>query len=174
MTSQRFIEKAMVHLPTLLRVGRRLTRNEAAAEDLVQETIARALEKRAELRDAEHLKGWLLAVQRSVFLNSLRGLRPRLEVLQGGLGAEAPPPAPTGNLDHEIHEKGLTDELKAALDSLPEEWRHALWLREVEELSYAEIAEVVGCPIGTVRSRLARARQAAFEYLEKEKNRGVL
>ncbi|MCY1036075.1 sigma-70 family RNA polymerase sigma factor [Corallococcus sp. BB11-1] len=170
MSSRAFIERALEHLPALRRVGRRLTGSPAEADDLVQDTVARALEQRGELRDPERLKGWLLAVQRTVFLNSRRGLRPRLEVLEGGMGRESP----AGDLEAELHARTLSSAMKAALESLCPEWRDALWLREVEELSYEEIAQVQGCPVGTVRSRLARARLAMFDFLEKEKAHGSL
>lgn len=168
-----FIQRALAHLPSLRRVGRRLTGSSAEADDLVQETLARALERRDELRDPERLKGWLLAMQRTVFLNSRRGLRPRLEVLEGGLGKDVPL-EPQGDLEAELHARTLGPAMQAALASLAPEWRDALWLREVEELSYEDIAQVQGCPVGTVRSRLARARQAMFEKLEEEKAHGVL
>ena len=70
-----------------------------------------------------------------------------------------------GDLEREILDRSFDDELLAALDTLPRDWREALWLREVEELSYEEIATVVGCPLGTVRSRLARARAAMASRL---------
>lgn len=173
MSSRTFIERALEHLPALRRVGRRLTGSTAEADDLVQETVARALERRDELRDPARLKGWLLAVQRTVYLNSRRNLRPRLEVLEGGLGKEAAP-EPSADLEAELHAHTLSSGMKAALESLAPEWRDALWLREVEELSYEEIAQVQGCPVGTVRSRLARARGAMFDFLEKEKAHGSL
>ncbi|WP_246356691.1 RNA polymerase sigma factor [Pyxidicoccus fallax] len=160
-------------MPALRRMGRRLTGSTAEADDLVQETVARALERRDELRDPERLKGWLLAVQRTVFLNSRRGLRPRLEVLEGGLGKEGAA-EPSADLEAELHAHTLSSSMKAALESLAPEWRDALWLREVEELSYEEIAQVQGCPVGTVRSRLARARVAMLDFLEKEKAHGSL
>ncbi|MBZ4374943.1 RNA polymerase sigma factor [Corallococcus sp. AS-1-6] len=172
-SSRSFIERALVHLPALRRVGRRLTGSAAEADDLVQETVARALERRGELRDPERLKGWLLAVQRTVFLNSRRGLRPHLEVLEGGLG-KALPAEPSTDMEAELHARTLSAGMQAALDSLAPEWRDALWLREVEELSYEEIARVQGCPVGTVRSRLARARLAMLDLLEKEKAHGSL
>jgi len=171
-SARAFIERALEHLPALRREGRRLTGSPVEADDLVQETVARALERRGELRDPERLKGWLLAVQRTVFLNSRRGLRPRLEVLEGGLGKDAPP-EPSADLEAELHAQTLSSAMKAALESLAPEWRDALWLREVEELSYEEIAQVQGCPVGTVRSRLARARVAMFDFLE-EKAHGRL
>ncbi|WP_426752703.1 RNA polymerase sigma factor [Myxococcus sp. Y35] len=173
MSARAFIERALEHLPALRRVGRRLTGSAAEADDLVQETVARALECRGELRDPERLKGWLLAVQRTVFLNSRRGMRPRLEVLAGGLGKDAVC-EPSVDLESELHARTLSSAMRSALDSLAPEWRDALWLREVEELSYEEIAQVQGCPVGTVRSRLARARLAMFEFLEKEKAHGSL
>jgi len=172
-SARAFIEQALEYLPALRRVGRRLTGSAAEADDLVQETVARALERRGELRDPERLKGWLLAVQRTVYLNSRRGLRPRLEVLAGGLGQERPR-EPSADLEEELHARSLSSGMKAALESLAPEWRDALWLREVEELSYEEIAQVQGCPVGTVRSRLARARLAMLEHLEKEKVHGSL
>lgn len=158
---------AIEHLPALLRVGVRLTKSRADAEDLAQDTLVRALEQRASLRDEARLRAWLLSVQRTVHLNSRRGLRQRLEVLDGGLAAKDAPPR--ADLEAEVLAKGVDDELLAALGGLPEAWRDALWLREVEELSYDEIAEVQGCPVGTVRSRLARAREALAERLGEAK-----
>lgn len=163
----------MEHLPALRRVGRRLTGSPSDADDLVQSTIERALQHRGELREPDRLKGWLLAVQRTVFLNSRRQRRFSLELLEGGLGREARH-EPTGDLEAELHDRTLGPEMQAALDSLAPEWRDALWLREVEGLTYEEIAEVQGCPLGTVRSRLARARQAMTEMLVKEKRHGGL
>ncbi|MCP3100760.1 RNA polymerase sigma factor [Myxococcus sp. K15C18031901] len=173
MSSRSFIHRALKHLPALRRVGRQLTGSASEADDLVQETVARALERHGEVRDPERLEGWLLAVQRTVFLNSRRGLRPRLEVLEGGLGKHTPP-EPSADLEAELHARTLSAGMKAALESLAPEWRDALWLREVEELSYEEIARLQRCPVGTVRSRLARARGAMLDFLEKEKAHGSL
>lgn len=173
MSASRFLDKAMAHVPSLLRAAHRLGRDEADAEDLVQDTLVRALEKRDELRDDERLKGWLLAIERTIHLNSRRGMRARLEVLEGGLSSE-PPPEPTGNLADELMERSLSDELLAALEQLPPEWRETLLLREVEELSYEEISLVLGCKLGTVRSRLARARERLFELLNEEARHGGL
>lgn len=170
MTPRRFIDLVAPHLPALMRAGRRLTRHPAQAEDLVQDTVVRALERRGELRSPEQLEGWLLAVQRTVHLNAVRGLRPKLEVLQGGAEA-APLPEPQGDLERELHERTLGPELQAGLEALAPEWREALWLREVDELSYEEIARVQGCPVGTVRSRLARARGALLNFMQEEKGR---
>lgn len=157
-----FVDRLLSELPSLLRVARRLTRTEADAEDLVQATVVRAMERHADLREEAKLRAWLLRVQRSVHLNSARGLRAKLEVLEGG---RETPREPKGDLEAEILDRGLEENLHRALGKLPEDLRDALLLREVEELSYEEIARIQGCPVGTVRSRLSRARLSIFESL---------
>lgn len=159
-----FIERLLAELPSLLRAARRLTRSEHDAEDLVQATVVRAIERSADLRDEDRMRAWLLRVQRSVLINARRGARQRLEVIEGGLGAEAKV-EPRGDLEAEILDRGFADEVDGALGRLPPEWREALMLREVEQLSYEEIADVQACPVGTVRSRLSRARGALLDEL---------
>ena len=169
---QAFLDCVNVHAPSIRRFARRLTRNHADAEDVMQDTVMRALERRRELRDPGRLRAWLLAIARTCWLNSRRGLRSKLEVLHEDqrsvheLGSR-------GDLEREILDRSLTDDLLLALETLPEEWRQALWLREVEDLSYEEIARVLNCPLGTVRSRLARARAAAAACLGKGEPHGM-
>lgn len=162
-----FDTRLLAEIPALLRVARRWTRTAVDAEDLVQATVVRALERRADLREPDRMRGWLLRVQRTVLVNGTRGARHRLELLHGGGDAEAPA-EPTGDLEHEILDRGFADDVDRALRALNDEWREALLLREVDELSYEEIARIQGCPIGTVRSRLARARLAMLKSLEDE------
>ncbi len=159
----RFVDKLLAELPSLLRVARRLTRTEADAEDLVQSTVVRAIERQGDLRDERKLRAWLLTVQRSVHLNSARGLRARLEVIEGGETM----PEPQGNLETEILDRSFEGKVMDALEALPEQLRDALLLREIEELSYEEIARIQGCPVGTVRSRLSRARLEVLERLSR-------
>ena len=166
-----FLERLLAELPSLLRVARHLTRSEADAEDLVQATVVRAMERHDDLREASKLRAWLLRVQRSVHLNSARGLRARLEVIEGTRAHDAPI-EPRGDLEAEILERSFEGDVRAALDALPSSLRDALLLREVEELSYEEIAQVQGCPVGTVRSRLARARLSLLEQLSKGDEEG--
>jgi RNA polymerase sigma-70 factor, ECF subfamily len=169
---QTFLNCVNEHAPSLRRFARRLTRNHADAEDVMQDTLLRALEKRGELREPGRLRAWLLAIVRNSWLNSRRGLRSKLEVLQGGQSAGIEH-GDRGDLEREVLDRSLTDELLLALQALPEEWREALWLREVEDLSYEEIARVLNCPLGTVRSRLARARAAAAAWLGKGETHGM-
>ncbi|XXX76506.1 RNA polymerase sigma factor [Sorangium sp. So ce134] len=162
-----FVDRLLAELPCLLRAARRLTRSEQDAEDLAQATVVRAIERHADLRDEDRMRAWLLRIERSVLLNATRGARQRLEVIEGGRGAESVP-EPQGNLEAELLERGFADEVERALARLPPEWREALLLREVEELSYEEIADLQACPVGTVRSRLSRARLALVEGLSEQ------
>ena len=150
------------HLGVLHRLARRLTRTRADAEDLAQEALVRAFERRRSLRDPSRMRAWLLATARNLFLNQVRDDKPHLLVLSAG-GPELD--RETGDLEEEIQDRVLPDELLLALRELPEEQSTALWLRAVEGLTYDEIAEAMGCPVGTVRSRLARARAALEERL---------
>ena len=163
-----FVERLLAELPSLLRVARRLTRSPQDAEDLAQATIVRAIERHAELRDEDRMRAWLLSIERTVRLNTTRGARHRLEVIEGGRRAESAP-EPQGDLEAELLGRGFTDEVERGLTRLPVEWREALLLREIEELSYEEIADLQACPVGTVRSRLSRARLALIEGLSEQR-----
>jgi RNA polymerase sigma-70 factor (ECF subfamily) len=166
-----FFQKLQGHLPGLLRRGVRITGTRADAEDLAQDTVVRALEKQAELRSPDGMGGWLKSIQRTVHLNGRRNLSVKLEVLEGGV-SEAK--EPSRDLREEVDREVLDGPLARALESLPPEWRDVLWMREVEELSYEEIARAQGCPVGTVRSRLARARQGMMKALGEERRHGQL
>jgi len=161
---EEFAERVEPHLGILYRMARRLSRSRAEAEDLAQEGLLRAFERRKSLRDPRRIRSWLLSLLRNLHLNRVRDERPHLVVLSGGAAFEHP----TADLEEEIQSRALSDEVLLALRALPEEQATALWLRAVEGLSYQEIAEVMGTPVGTVRSRLARAREAMLERLRKE------
>ena len=166
MTPDRFTRMVEPHLDVVHRLARRLCRTRSDAEDLAQEALVRAFEKRASLRDPARVRPWILALLRNLHLNRVRDEKPHLMVLSGShptLGTNA---EPRGNLAVEIEAKFLPDELLLALRSLPEEQASAIWLREVEGLSYEEVAEAMETPVGTVRSRLSRARAALIERLQ--------
>ena len=169
---QTFLECVNAHAPSLRRFAWRLTRNHADAEDVMQDSLMRALEKRGELREPGRLRAWLLTIVRTCWLNSRRGLRNKFEVLQGGQSPGAHQ-GPRGDLEREILNRSFTHDLLRAIETLPDEWRETLWLREVEDLSYEEIAQVLDCPLGTVRSRLARARAASAAWLGRGGTHGM-
>lgn len=162
--AERFIALVGPHLDVLHRLARRLTSTRADAEDLAQEALVRAFEKRSLLREPSRIRGWLLALARNLHRNRTRDEKPHLLVLAGDReGMEAEEPA--GDLERELLDRSLPDEILLALRQLPEEQATVLWLREVEQLSYEELAEAMEVPIGTVRSRLARARAAMLSRL---------
>lgn len=163
MDAHRFKALVEPHLDVLHRLARRLTRTRADAEELAQEALVRAFEKRASLRDPEKVRGWILATARNLHRNRVRDEKPHLVILDGDRPGEES--EPRGDLEREILHRHLPDELLLALRALPEEQATAIWLREVEGLSYDEIAAATEVPIGTVRSRLARARAGLLERL---------
>jgi RNA polymerase sigma-70 factor, ECF subfamily len=125
------------------------------ADDLVQEGFLRALASRAQLRDTRRALPWLLMIVRRLFLENVRKAERQLHLIAEDQTLIDPP---VGNLEEEMFRIALSEEVSDALAALPEEWRTCLLLRELDGLSYDEIAEIVECPVGTVRSRLARAR----------------
>jgi RNA polymerase sigma-70 factor (ECF subfamily) len=159
---------AMEHLDTLYRMARRLTRDEASAEDLVQETYLRALRSYESFDLKEFgIRPWLLRILHNLHASRFkREKRQPLSVddeqLQTvALASEGAQSAGAGTVWD-----GMDEQLVQAVDSLPEEYRTVLMLWAIEELSYKEIAEAVDVPIGTVMSRLFRARQKLSDQLQ--------
>jgi RNA polymerase sigma-70 factor (ECF subfamily) len=137
-----------------------LTRNQAEAEDLVQETYLRALPAIDRLRPDSNIKSWLFRILRNVWLNQLRKLRtdPQIVYIDAD-GSAADEPIDSRKHSYDAYVSKLeTNQVRAAIEQLPTEFREIILLREFEELSYQEIAELLDCPAGTVMSRLARAR----------------
>ena len=161
MSPEEFAERVEPHLGVLQRMARRLARSPTDAEDLAQEGLIRAFERRHSLRDPKKIRSWLLSLLRNPHLNRVRDQKPHLVVLSGGAEFDTR----SGNLEEEIQSRVLSDELLLALKELPEEQATALWLRSVEGFSYDEIAQAMDTPVGTVRSRLARAREAMLARL---------
>jgi RNA polymerase sigma-70 factor (ECF subfamily) len=148
-------------LPYLRRFSRALVGDPALADDLVQDCIERALNKSHLYDPARPLRAWLYAVLRNLYISSLRRDRRSAVVktvddLAGSEGAVAPG-----------QEERLSVSLVAeALERLPDQHREVIVLVGLEEMSYRDVAEIVGVPIGTVMSRLARARAALRQILE--------
>jgi RNA polymerase sigma-70 factor (ECF subfamily) len=137
-----------------------LTRNRAEAEDLVQETYVRALGAAARLRENSNVKGWLFTILRNLWFNELRKRRSAPAIVEMD-GDDHTADSLIGNA-RDAHEIFVSNEdsdiVRSAINDLPVEFREIILLREFEELSYQEIAGVLGCPAGTVMSRLGRAR----------------
>ena len=145
-----------------------LTRNYAEAEDLVQETFLRALGAMHRLRENSNVKGWLFTILRNIWLNELRKRRngPNMVGMEDNDGRALDLPGKFKD-SHEIlvdHEDAQI--VRSAIAELPVEHREVILLREFEEMSYQQIATILNCPVGTVMSRLGRARARLRFILE--------
>ena len=159
-----FEEVALGHLDLLYRAALRLTHNRAEAEDLVQETWLRALRHFDQFDPGSNCRAWLLTILRNAFLNRLR--REGREILEGDMATGATDAAAIDSVstarsspEEEFLQTVLHGDVDRALKTLPLPFRQAVILADLEALSYKEVAQVLGCPIGTVMSRLSRARQ---------------
>ena len=148
------------HLDGLYGYAIVLTHNRTEAEDLVQETCVRAIQAMASLRENSNVKSWLFTILRNIWLNQLRHRRSVPETVE--LDPEESSPSFCTEAEKDPHalyvSKIESEQVRAAMEQLPIEFREVILLREFQDLSYQEIASFLGCPAGTVMSRLARAR----------------
>jgi RNA polymerase sigma-70 factor (ECF subfamily) len=152
-----FEETVLPHLDAAFNYARWLTRNEADAEDVVQDACVRAMRFFSSLRD-DDARAWLFTIVRNAWYSRVSR---KANVAEGTRLNDGQDQRPDNALDPEErllqqHTVGL---VRAALEQLPVDFREVIVLREIEGLSYREIAEIAGVPIGTVMSRLARARE---------------
>ncbi len=159
------LEGVSLHLDSLYRTARLLTRNEDAAEDLVQETAIRAWRGWTSLRSFTSLKPWLLQILHRTFLNTVRAEERRPPFLDIQIDELLSHPVLSIENDETAPGAPFSDDIFVALESLPSTFREALWLVDVEELKLSEVAEVMGVPVGTVASRVHRARRLLRELL---------
>lgn len=155
---EQFEALALPLLDALYNFAMWLTADRAAADDLVQETWVKALKGFGSFAPGTNFRAWLFRILRNTFLSARQrsGREVPLEEGEEGAAIAADPSTPESLL----LAASSAEELQRALEDLPVIFRETLLLAEVEEMSYQEIAETVGVPIGTVMSRLARARRA--------------
>ena len=165
-TQPDFEREVLEQLTSLLAVATRLTRNPAEAEDLVQDAVLKAIRAQGQFESGTNLRAWLLKILTNTFINRYRrgGLeRSVLESPDADPLADGWVSASTMEAMRDPESQALRPLLEAeigkALDELPDEFRLAVVLSDVEDLSYKEIADIMGCPIGTVMSRLHRGRR---------------
>jgi RNA polymerase sigma-70 factor (ECF subfamily) len=182
-----FEAEVMAILGRLHGVARRLTRNDADAEDLVSETISKAWRSCSSLTDEGAFRGWMFRILNNTFISEQRRRRARPLIESFEESTEDEPSAFSvfdqlhqpfllwfSNPEQEFLDRVLREDLDRALATLPDHYRLVVILSDLEELKYAEIADALGIPIGTVRSRLARARCALQKVLwQQARDRGV-
>lgn len=168
--SSEFEAEALRHLNALYSTGLRLTANPADAEDLVQETYLKAFRSAGQFEPGTNLKAWLFTILHNTFLNTRR--QAGREMIADDAGGLERVPEPTAESPEQILlRKTLDADLQTALDSLPSVFREAVWLRDVEEFTYAEIARIMDVPVGTVMSRISRGRRLLYERLTSQGGR---
>ena len=164
-----FAAEALGYLEPLYATALRLTRNRADAEDLVQDTFVKAFRFTDRFEPGTNLKAWLFTILHNTWRNRRRDAsRDTVEVDSERVeraAAQPNGPAAFDTPERILLRATLDADLQAALDELPEAFREAVWLRDVEEFAYAEMAEMLGIPIGTVMSRISRGRRLLFEHL---------
>jgi len=166
-TGELFEELAMPLFGQLFNFAQWLTHDPSEAEDLVQETYVKALKGFSSFQPGTNFRAWIYRILRNTFLTSRTGLRAtatvpldeedRLEI-----------PASTGTPESLFIDHAQEQLLQGAMEELPLRFREILLLCEVEEMSYQEISETLSIPIGTVMSRLSRARKALREILQRK------
>jgi RNA polymerase sigma-70 factor, ECF subfamily len=168
---ERFERDVLPLLPNLYSAALRLTRNPADAEDLVQEAYLRAYRGFAGFQEGTNLRAWMYRILTNTFINTYRKKQRQPQTVSdedvedwylydrlGEAGAEV-------SAETSVLERIPDEDVQRALEALPEQFRMAVWLADVEGFSYKEIAEILDVPIGTVMSRLHRGRKSLQKAL---------
>jgi RNA polymerase sigma-70 factor (ECF subfamily) len=169
-----FADQAMEHMPGLFTAAMRMTRNRSDAEDLVQETYLKAYRAFGSFTQGTNLRAWLYRILTNTYINSYRAKKRRpdesdledvedLYLYRRMGGAESS--KLSRSAEDEVLDHFTEGDVKAAIEALPEQFRIAVLLADVEGFQYKEIAEILDIPIGTVMSRLHRGRMALQKSL---------
>lgn len=168
-----FKSEVFLHMDSIYNSALKLTYNEEDAKDLVQETYFKAYRFFEQFEPGTSCKAWLFKILKNTFINKYRkkvkqpeqvdfnAIEPFVELIKDKRFYESM------SLDDDIVNNYLSDEITEALSKLPHEFKMVLILSDIEGFSYKEIADIMDCPIGTIRSRLSRARKMMFKLLSK-------
>jgi len=176
---EQFLREAVVHLDHLYRVAFHLAKDQSEAQDLVQETFARALAAYDQFKLGTNMKAWLTKILHNFFSDRFHTSKRWISVDDsrnqesdqwGRLAAENPGP------ESHVLSRELNSQITDALRKIPEEFRASIVLVDMSDFSYEEAAEILSCTIGTIRSRLSRGRRLLRQHLKNyigvKKNRG--
>ncbi len=167
---ERFEDEVLPHLDRLYSAAMRYTRDPTDAQDLVQETVAKAYRSFHQYRPGTNLKAWLYRILHTTYISMYRKAQRRpQESLQDEIDDfsfyDAVARPDTGSAEHAVLEALTSEQIKQAMADLPESFRMAVYLADVEGFAYKEIAEIMDTPVGTVMSRLHRGRKALQKAL---------
>ncbi len=169
---RQFEELAREHEPTLMRAALRLTGDQAEAEDLCQETLIKAYVAFEQFSRGSNFRAWTLRILANTHISRYRGSRRAPETVSWedlsaiSVRGEFDPPGEEAGPEQRFVEQELSEDLAPALAALPEDFRLAVILSDLLELSYKEIAAALGLPLGTVRSRIFRGRKMLRDGLQ--------
>jgi RNA polymerase sigma-70 factor, ECF subfamily len=163
---------ALAYVDQLYATALRLTRSPSDAEDLVQETYLKAVRASKQFQPGTNLKAWLFTILQNTFRNARRDRGREPIDIDSETVERAPLPADAPDPEQRLLAKSLDAELRDALEALPPAFREAVWLRDVDDLAYAEIAQVLDVPIGTVMSRISRGRRLLQQRLLERQRAG--
>ena len=167
-----FEADALEQVDSLYRTALRLTRVPSDADDLVQDTYLKAFRAADSFRAGTNLRAWLFTILHNTARNRARDRSRDAVTIDSDVvdqAAEVPQFGSSGRVDDPetlLLRNALAPEIQAAVEELPEAFRQAVWLRDVEEFSYAEIAGMLNIPVGTVMSRISRGRRMLFGRLQ--------
>ena len=169
-----FADEALSYIDGLYGTALRLTRKPQDAEDLVQDTYLKAFRASRQFERGTNLKAWLFTILHNTFRNMRRhdGRNP-VDVNSETVELAADAASEERTPEQILTRATLDSDLQAALDALPEAFRQAVWLRDVEEFSYAEIAGIMDIPLGTVMSRISRGRKMLHDRLAGKRTRAA-
>ena len=169
---EQFLREAVTHIDHLYRVAYQLTRELEQVQDLVQDTYARAIASYEQFALGSNMKAWLTRILYNLFFDQChsnkRSISLEEDLVNEAAGLESSGAVPKGNPRPDTYalQAELNLKIDDALRRLPEDFRLPIVLVDMEDLSYAEAAEVLSCPIGTIRSRISRGRKLLREYLK--------
>lgn len=170
--SKEFEAQLLQQMGVLYSVALQFTRNAADAEDLLQDAMLKALRFHHRFNKGTHLKAWLLTIMRNTFINDYRKRARRPPQADWAIVEDIPDVKPDREMGYFPRQlmaadvlELLHDDVRHAVDALPEGHRQAVIMADLQDMSYNEIADIMGCPLGTVMSRLHRGRRLLRESL---------